>query len=83
MGGGDVNYQNADIELDISASHSPCILIGQLKRKPSESCQKLCRSSLQDYKEVKEQVVFLANLVVVPVEFLNRTGILKTTVINI
>ena len=39
---GDVNTycQNANMELDISASHSSCILIGQLKRKPSESCQK-------------------------------------------
>ena len=38
--GGYVNSQNTNVEIDISASHSSCNLIGQLKRKPSESCQK-------------------------------------------
>ena len=35
------NYcQNANVELDNSTSHSSCFLIGQLKQKSSEGCQK-------------------------------------------
>ena len=35
------------MELVNSASHSSCILIGQLKRKPSESCQKVVKKLSQ------------------------------------
>ena len=38
--GGVGSCRKANIELVYSASHSCCISIGQLKRKPSESCQK-------------------------------------------
>ena len=37
----DGNCPKANMELVNSASHSCRILIGQLKRKPSESCHKL------------------------------------------
>ena len=40
VGGDDVNCQNINMDLDNSASYSSCILIGQLKQKPSEIWQK-------------------------------------------
>ena len=45
--GGDVNCTNRNVEIYNSASHSSCILIGQLKRKPSESCQKLIKNFVE------------------------------------
>ena len=42
--GGDVNCQNENMELDNSATHNSYILNGQLKQKPSESCQKLIKN---------------------------------------
>ena len=39
VGYGNVHFQNENMEFDNSASHSSCILIDQLKRKPFESCQ--------------------------------------------
>ena len=38
--GGVDNCGKANMKLINSVSHSCCILIGQLKEKPSESCQK-------------------------------------------
>ena len=45
VGGEDVNCQNTNVELDVSASHSYCILIEmKVIRKLSKSCQNLMKT---------------------------------------
>ena len=58
MEGRDVNCQNANMELDISVSHSSCILIGQLKRKPSECRQK----DVKKWSKINQKLCLVATV---------------------
>ena len=41
------------VELNIFAFHSSCILIGQVKRKPSETCQKVVQKFIKTFVELQ------------------------------